>query len=112
MSTYFEASRSLIVIPINIVDPTRIVVIEAALDTGASRTMIHETTLLEAGYDPSASQQKFTVNTAGGRVTARGVTVARLSTLDANKVRFQVLAHKLPLGKKIQGLLGLDFLRG
>jgi len=40
------------------------------------------------------------------------VVLTRLSVLGQSRYDFPVLAHTLPAGSAVDGLLGLDFLRG
>ena len=83
MSYAFNAHRGLVIIPTEVVGPSGSIVLRLALDTGATATMMNVAPLTTVGYDPSLAPE-----------------------------RVQVLAHTLPPSASIDGLLGLDFLRG
>ena len=48
---------------------------------------------------------------SGGEYVPR-VVVSRLKALGEHRVNFPVLSHTLPSSASVDGLLGLDFLRG
>ena len=82
------------------------------LDTGATTSVISRKALVSIGYDPDASPDRVTVATGGGIQSVPRVVLNRLSALGVHRLAFPVLGHTLPEGVEIDGLLGLDFLRG
>ncbi|MEX2315631.1 MAG: retropepsin-like aspartic protease [Pirellulales bacterium] len=83
-----------------------------ALDTGATRTAINVGRLVSVGYDPALSADRVQVTTGSGVEYAPRVVVERLEALDQERLSFPLLAHTLPPSTGVDGLLGLDFLRG
>ena len=112
MKHSFDPRDSLIEIPAIIVGPHGQLKIRLALDTGAGQTIIRDGALLDIGIDPSLSPSQFELFTASELIEVPEVTVDRMSVLGRFKTRFPVIAHTLPSGLDIDGVLGLDFLRG
>ena len=83
-----------------------------ALDTGAARTMIHFAPLATIGYDPSLASERMQVTTGSGVEYAPHVPVERIKAMGQNRRDFPVLAHTLPPSASIDGLLGLEYMRG
>lgn len=82
------------------------------LDTGATGTMINVAPLTTIGYDPSLAPDRVQVTTGSGVEYAPRLPVLRIKALGQERQDFPVLAHTLPPSASIDGLLGLDFLRG
>ena len=82
-----------------------------ALDTGATDTMVSAQLLDKIGYDLSA-QPLAVIRTAGGVIQTPDITVSRLESLGQSRVDFPLLAHDLSPKANVDGVLGLDFLRG
>lgn len=74
--------------------------------------MINTAFLVTLGYDPAASTQRVEVTTGSGVVFVPKVKVLCLSALGQIKTGFSVLCHTLPPSASMDGVLGLDFLRG
>jgi predicted aspartyl protease len=83
-----------------------------ALDTGATGTVINTTRLVQIGYDPTSVGQPIQLTTAGGVVQAFRLPVSTLSTLGQTRSSFRVVAHSVPAHSSVEGVLGLDFIRG
>ena len=83
-----------------------------ALDTGASGTLLNVGLLIALGYDPAFATTRVQVTTASGVEYVPRIEVHRISALGQDRTAFPVLAHTLPPSASIDGLLGLDFLRG
>ncbi|MDB5349404.1 MAG: hypothetical protein JWN86_651 [Planctomycetota bacterium] len=64
------------------------------------------------GYDPSASIDRVRVAMGNGVEIVPRVVVNRFTALGIHRIGFPLLAHALPADAGIDGLLGLDFLRG
>jgi predicted aspartyl protease len=85
---------------------------QLALDTGATTTVINVAMLVAIGYDPALSANRIQVTTGSGVEFAPQVELMRLTALGQERYGLQVLAHTLPPTSGVDGLLGLDFLRG
>jgi len=83
-----------------------------ALDTGASSTVISKEILLTIGYDPNALPKTVKFTTGSQVESAARVAVDKIEALDHERFGFSVIAHTLPPSASIDGVLGLDFLRG
>jgi predicted aspartyl protease len=86
--------------------------LKLVLDTGATTSLIDLTTLLLLGFDPDQSPRRMRMTTASSVVVAPVVVLTRLSALGQHRFGFPVIAQALPKGSDVDGLLGLDFLRG
>ena len=82
-----------------------------ALDTGATLTVVDPRALARVGYRDEAQGGLVNVATAGGMVAVRSVQVDSVACLGSSRQRFAILTHQLPDEAKVDGLLGLDFLR-
>jgi predicted aspartyl protease len=108
----FNAERGLVVVQAELFGPSGTIVLRLALDTGATGTMINVAPLAAIGYDPSLAPDRVQVTTGSGVEFAPRVIVAQIRTLGQKRNDFPVLAHTLPPSTSVDGLLGLDFLRG
>jgi predicted aspartyl protease len=88
------------------------VALRLALDTGSTGTLVDPALLASVGYDPAGSLDRRQVTTGSGVESAPRVRVDRLASLGVERYDFPVVAHTLPSGTGVDGLLGLDFLRG
>lgn len=82
-----------------------------ALDTGATDTMVSAKLLTDIGYD-FTSRPLVQIMTGNGIVQVPDLKVSRLESLGQQRSDFSVLAHELSPKATIDGVLGLDFLRG
>ena len=85
--------------------------IKAALDTGATYTMIPWDIAEALGYKPEISKEKVTLITASGVETAPVVEIKKIKFMDENVDNVPVVCHDLPPKSYVVGLLGSSFLR-
>jgi predicted aspartyl protease len=83
-----------------------------ALDTGATGTVVNVAMLVAVGYDPALAPDRVQVTTGSGMEFAPRLTLDKLVALGQERIDFPVLCHTLPPSAGVDGLLGLDFLRG
>ncbi len=112
MSEPFEPSSGPVIIKANISGPLGQADLRLILDTGATTSLIRSTILIAVGYDPDASSDSVSVAMGGGVQKVPRVILNRLSALGRHRIGLSVLAHSLLPVTGIDGLLGLDFLRG
>ena len=112
MSVSFDPSQGLIVVPARIHGPSGDVIARLALDTGATGTMVNWDVLLLVGYDPGAVQDRIQVTTGSSVEYVPQISLQRIESLDTERLDFPVLCHTLPPTAMVDGLLGLDFVRG
>lgn len=112
MSFPFDPGHGLVVVHTEVLGPSGSIVLRLALDTGATGTMINVAPLTAIGYDPSITPERVQVTTGSGVEFAPRLTVVSIRSLGQQRDQFPVLAHTLPPSASVDGLLGLDFLRG
>jgi hypothetical protein len=112
LSFIFNPHHGLIVVGAQLHGPSGRIVLRLALDTGASRTMVAVAPLVTAGYVPALVGDRVRVTTPAGVEFLPRLTIERLSSLGCDRADLAVLGHTLPPGAGVDGLLGLDFLRG
>jgi hypothetical protein len=112
VSFIFNPHHGLIVVGAQLHGPSSSIVLRLALDTGASTTTVGIAPLVTAGYDPALLGERVQVTTAAGVEFLPRLTIERLSSLGCHRADLAVLGHTLPPRAGVDGLLGLDFLRG
>ena len=112
MSYSFNPQRGLVVVQAELFGPSGSIVLRLALDTGATWTMINVAPLTAIGYDPSLAPERVQVTTGSGIEYTPRIPVSRIKAMGQDRSHFLVLAHTLPPSASVDGLLGLDFLRG
>jgi len=112
VSYSFNPQRGLVIVQAELFGPSGSIVLRLALDTGATGTMINVAPLTTIGYDPSLAPDRVQVTTGSGVEYAPRITVIRITAMGQERSHFPVLAHTLPPSATVDGLPGLDFLRG
>jgi predicted aspartyl protease len=87
-------------------------VVRLALDTGATASVLSWDTVVLLGYDPSTSKTRVQITTGSGIEFAPRIAIDRMEALGIERLNFPALCHTLPPSAGVDGLLGLDFLRG
>jgi predicted aspartyl protease len=112
MTAAFDPTQGPIVIEAEVSGPTGRSSLQLLVDTGATMTVIDPTLLIAVGYDPAASPDRVSVAMGGGVTTVPRLVLNRLTVLGHHRIGIAVLSHDLPPAAGVDGLLGLDFLRG
>lgn len=112
MKFSFEPEYGLVYVRVKIVCGERDMILNLALDTGASATMISAKRLAEVGYDLDKPEDEIYITTGSGLIFVPKITIEKLMSLGETKANFTVIAHDLPPTASVDGVLGLDFLRG
>lgn len=112
MSFPFDSQQGLVIVWAELEGPSGNAVLRLALDTGATGTMINVGMLVAIGYDPALVPERFQVTTRSGIEFVPCITLSKIVALGQERPNFPVLCHTLPPSAGIDGLLGLDFLRG
>ncbi len=112
MSVPFDQQQGLIVVHAELWGPSGSAVLRFALDTGATGSVVNVGMLVAIGYDPALVPDRVQVTTGSGVEFAPRVMLDRIMALGQERTGFPVLGHTLPPSAGIDGLLGLDFLRG
>jgi predicted aspartyl protease len=74
--------------------------------------MLNWNRAVKLGYIPDGVRDRREITTASGLELAPMITLERLEALGQQRDGFPVLCHILPISAGIEGVLGLDFLRG
>jgi predicted aspartyl protease len=111
LSFQFNPLDGLVIVDAELHGPSRKELVHVALDTGATTTVIDLGMLGSLGYDPESASQT-SVLTGSGVAYASLIALPRIIALGRERSDFPVLAHTLPAGAGVGGVLGLDFLRG
>ncbi len=112
MNFTFDPQRGLIIVRAELWGPSGSGVLQMALDTGATSTLVNVGMLVAIGYDPALTAERVQVTTGSGVEFAPRIVVRRVSAVGQERLGLPVLAHTLPPSASVDGLLGLDFFRG
>jgi predicted aspartyl protease len=112
MNLRFDARGGLILVPVQVHGPAGIAQLRLALDTGATATLIRPAHLEALGYDTALVQERVQMTTGSGVEFVFRLCITRVHALGQTRENFAVLGHTLPPSATVDGLLGLDFLRG
>lgn len=112
MSVPFDAQQGLVVVRATVEGPAGTGVLRLALDTGATGTLINAGMLVVLGYDPVLVSERIQVTTGSSIEFVPRTALSRIAALGQERTHLPVLCHTLPPSAGIDGLLGLDFMRG
>lgn len=111
MSFAFDPGERLIVTVVRLWGPNGSDAFRFGVDTGATETVVTVARLALLGCALSSSE-RANVFTASALESAPRVRVQRIRALGHERSDFPVLAYNLPAQIGVDGMLGLDFLRG
>lgn len=80
------------------------------LDTGSAYTLISQEILESIGCSPALPKRTQRIITGSGYEIVPVVAVNKLHCIGCLLENFEILAHTLPLGTYVEGLLGMDFM--
>lgn len=80
------------------------------LDTGSAYTILSQEILHSIGCSPTTPKRIQRIITGSGYEVVPVVSVHRFHCFGKDIENFDLLAHTLPLGVYVDGLLGMDFL--
>jgi len=111
MTFSFDPQQGLIVVPAELCGPAGSAILQFALDTGATGTLINAAMLVALGYDPAAIAERVQVTTGSGVEFVPRIPLNEIASLGHRRTEFPVLSHTLPPSAGVDGLLGIDFFR-
>lgn len=85
--------------------------VQFLLDTGASITMLPKKVLHRIGSDVEIIQGSIPIETAGGTINVDIYRIGSLEILGMAVKDMNVAGYDLPVETRIEGLLGLDYLK-
>ena len=112
MSIPFHPQHGLVIVQAAVAGPSGSAVFRLALDTGATGTVINVGMLVALGYDPALAPERIQVTTGSSVEFVPRVSLHKIVALGQERTNFPVLGHTLPPSASIDGVLGLDFVRG
>ena len=109
----FNAGSPLIVIRARVMgrSPGLVRSLPLALDTGAWCTVIPCDIAVALGYHPAGSPDRRRIVTGSGIEYASVVRVTEFSAIGETVADLEVLCHDLPEEARVDGVLGMNFLR-
>ena len=112
MSFRLDPKAGLILVKVKLYGPRGDTVVNLALDTGATWTLLSWETAVLVGYDPASIQQRTPITTGSGVEYCPKLTLQGVEALGKRVNNLEALCHTLPPTSRVDGLLGLNFLRG
>lgn len=112
MSTDFNPVRGLVIIAAQVYGPDGDALARLALDTGALGTLISPAILVTIGYDLSQATEHVSIVTASSTERVPRIVARQLTALGQTQSGVKIQCHALPAATKVDGVLGLDFIRG
>lgn len=81
------------------------------LDTGATYTLIPWHLAEALGYKPTISKESATITTASSSILVPIITLKSVTVLGKKANDIKAIVHNLPENSRVDGLLGLSYLR-
>lgn len=100
-----------IIVEVTLGRPLGEVEVEMALDTGATYAILPWDISQKLGYDPAVSKERVKLVTASTTEVAPLITLLHMEVLGIRITNVKVACHDLPPTSRVQGLLGLSFLK-
>ena len=85
--------------------------LKMVLDTGATYCMIPWHVTEELGYKPALIKESIAVHTTNGQIYVPNLSVESMFVLGKHVENCEVLIHDLPETSRVDGLIGLSFLK-
>lgn len=112
MTQAFDPRGRLVVVPVFVAGPRGGETFQFALDTGATRSAVSGLVLGVLGYSEDQARSRTTARTGSGGVSVGLIHIARFAAFGRVETDYPVIWLPLPPASRVDGLLGLDFLRG
>jgi clan AA aspartic protease (TIGR02281 family) len=111
MEIPIEKDTSIIILEVDLFGKISNYRVNMALDTGATFTMIPWDIAEHLGYDPAAMRERVFITTASTIERAPLITLERMKVFDVEVENIKAVVHDLPPKSRVDGLLGLSFLK-
>ena len=108
----FARIRGLIILSLEVggISENDSLFLPAALDTAASNTTISPKVATALGYNLSEPKDEVEIITGGGIISAKIITVRKLTAVGEIIENIDVSCHDLPENSIVDGVLGMNFL--
>ncbi len=106
-----DPNEPVVVVSVEVVGDNGSRWVDMALDTGATYMMIPWEVAESIGYDPAVSRRRIRLTTASSVEVAPLITLRLVKALGNEISSVDTACHDLPSGSRVQGLLGLSFLK-
>jgi predicted aspartyl protease len=107
----FDSKAGIILVKTKVYGPGGDAIVNLALDTGATWTLVSWETAVLVGYDPASIQQRTAISTGSSIEYCPKLNLLKVEALGKSVNGLEVLCHTLPPTSRVDGLLGLNFLR-
>jgi len=105
-----ERVGSLLLTKAAVAGPLGVNVIRLLVHTGSVYTVLSVEVLEAVGCSPAVSREHVRIITGSGYLVVPKVQITWLQCLGQKIDEMTVVAHTLPMGSLVDGLLGMDFL--
>jgi predicted aspartyl protease len=112
MNFAFNPKQGPVIVSTRLRGPAGELVLRFLLDTGATTSILSWEAAVLLGYDPSANKARVRITIGSGVEFAPRISIGKIEALGMERLNFSILCHTLPPSAGVDGLLGLDFLRG
>ena len=107
----FDSKAGIILVKTKVYGPAGDGIVNLALDTGATWTLVSWEITVQLGYDPASVRERTRVTTGSGVEYCPRVKLKRLESMGKSASNLEALCHTLPPTSRVDGLLGLNFLK-
>jgi clan AA aspartic protease (TIGR02281 family) len=107
----FNPKASVIIVPAEFENNGLSIYSYLVLDTGATYAMISWELAKRLGLKIERARKTVRFNTASGEVVAPLIKIDEISVMEAKAKNVEVIVHNLPVSARVDGLLGLSFLK-
>mgnify|MGYP003436014122 FL=1 len=106
MKFRFKADYGLVYVRVKVHCGDTEVILNLALDTGASGTIISGKKLREVGYNLDNPEDEIYITTGSGLIFVPKITIDKLTALGKEKSNFVVIGHDFPPTSSVDGVVG------
>lgn len=106
-----DPNAPVIIVKVIVAGPVGEAEVEMALDTGSTYVMIPWDISQKLGYDPAVSRERVKLVTASTTEIAPLITLEHMEVFGIRILNVKAACHDLPPTSRVQGLLGLSFLK-
>jgi len=106
-----DVKEPVIIVKVEVFGEEKSRILDLVFDTGATYTIIPWRVMESLGYDPAISRRRTLIVTASTTETVPLITIKSMIALGHKAEGIEVACHDLPAKSRVDGLLGLSFLK-